>query len=77
MINITLRIEDFRDPFDSTRTLVREEDAAHCDGGPCSTSGFLDGELIEPDPHHHTVISGEDPKASPRYLAVFLRSSDR
>jgi hypothetical protein len=32
-----------------------------------------DGELLEPGPHHHIVVSGQHPTASPRYYAVFSK----
>ena len=72
---IRIKAEELRDPFDSERILIREEDAAHCDGGPCGEALFdQEGELLrEPGPHHHIVASGENPTASPHYGAVFSR----
>jgi len=69
---ITIKAEDLRDPLKSERTRIGEEDAAHCDGGPCGEMlSDLMGEPLSPGPHHHVVVSGENPAASPRYLAVF------
>ena len=68
---ITIKKEDLLDPMDSAITIVSEEDAAHCDGSACGTAFSLDGEMIEPGPHHQTVQRGMEPKTSPRYFAIF------
>ena len=71
MATVTFRAEDLRDPWDSERTLIGEEDAADCDGVVCGEA-FSDeyGEMVQPDPHHHIVVSGEEPKASARYYLI-------
>lgn len=47
MAIITIKAEDIRDPFASDLTLIGEEDAVHCDGGPCGEwHNDEDGELL-------------------------------
>ena len=72
MAPIKFSAEELRHPFDSEKILVREECAADCEGEICGTAYWEDGEIIAgPGPHHHLVISGENPKAAERYYAVF------
>jgi len=73
---IRITAEQLRNPFESTRTLIREEDAAHCDGSVCGqVFSDEDGDAVLPGPHHHVVVTGEEPSAAPRYFAVGLSSS--
>jgi len=68
---ISIPKEQFLDPGDSARTLIREEDGAHCDGTVCGQGGSdEDGEWVQPLPHHHIVVSGEEPKAGPRFYSI-------
>ena len=68
---ISIPVETLRDPNDSASKLVRNEDAAYCDGIVCGQAfQDEDGEMIEPNPHHHVVVSGEEPKAGPRYFPI-------
>jgi hypothetical protein len=68
---ITIKKEDILDPEKSAITLIGEQDAAHCDGLVCGKAFWVDGEMIEPGPHHHTTVRGLQPETSLRYVAVF------
>ena len=51
-----------------TVSWVRAVDHNNIDAGrPLS---FDDAEAVYPRPHHHLVVSGEQPKASPRFYAI-------
>jgi len=74
-MKFTITAADLRDPSKSSSTAIRVEDAAHCDGIVCNQQGFVYDELGEceavlPAPHHHLVVSGKDPDASPRYYPI-------
>jgi len=73
MPTIKVTRADLRDPQYSEVTLVRGEDAAHCEGGVCRELFRVGDEESGPGPHHHLVVSGEIPTASPRYYAVKSR----
>jgi hypothetical protein len=64
--------EDLRDPLASGETLVRGEDAFDCDGVACGTAvADEDGGTVSFVRHdRHMVISGRNPAASPRYIAI-------
>ena len=65
---------DLRDPLASEETLVRIEDAGDCEGYVCQTAlSDSEGNLCEPGPHHHMVVSGIDPAASARCIAIFSK----
>lgn len=68
---IRIPVEALRDPFDSATTLIGLDDAADCDGSVCAEAYLCDGDPVEPGPHHHIVVSGEEPSASRRCFAVF------
>ena len=63
MATITITVEDLRDPFDSERQLIHLDCGLECSGEYCSTFQVS-------EPHEHVVVSGENPKTSPRYFRV-------
>jgi hypothetical protein len=56
--------------MDSQITVVRGEDAAHCDGAVCGQLFIVDDEEVEPGPHHHLLLRGVHPATSARYVAI-------
>lgn len=72
-MDFSIRPEDMRDPWNSDPSLLRDEDAADCDGIACGTAI---GDPDTGDPvsslgrHSHLVASGYNPLASPQYIAV-------
>ena len=71
MAIIRISAEQLRSPFDSETILIREECAADCEGDVCGKAYWEGGEIVAgPGPHHHLVISGENPTAAERYFAV-------
>lgn len=71
MAIIRISAEQLRNPFDSETILIREECAAACEGDVCDNAHWEEGEIVAgPGPHHHLVVSGENPKAAERYYAV-------
>lgn len=63
------------DPLKSNKTLFRIEDARGCNGTCVGGKARFDpatGDIVPLRPHdRHLVMSGEDPKAGPRYTAVY------
>jgi hypothetical protein len=71
-VNFTIKPEDLWGPEGSRETVVRTEDAADCDGVVCGEDLIDDnGQPFSPrGPHDHLIVSGREPKASPRYFAI-------
>jgi hypothetical protein len=73
MITFTIRPEDLHDPFDSDQTLIGIKDASDCDGTACGTQAVdpETGKCVSTLDHNkHLVVTGQGPKASPRYIPV-------
>jgi hypothetical protein len=63
-----------RHPKESEQRIIGEDDGAHCDGLKCGVyQEDENGQPIEVGPHHHIVLRGEDPPASPLYYPIFSR----
>jgi hypothetical protein len=63
----------FNDPWKSGTILMRKEDAADCEGTCMFGEAWRDpetGETHRGKPHDHLVVTGENPKAGPRWYAV-------
>ena len=63
MTRITITEENMRNPTDSVDQNIRLEFTPACEGEYCSMSPVS-------EPHKHVVVSGENPKTSPRYFRV-------
>jgi hypothetical protein len=62
------------DPWKSNTTRMRSEDAPGCNGTCEGGEAVLDpatGDFVSLRPHDHLIMTGEDPKAGPRYTAVY------
>jgi hypothetical protein len=69
---LKIRPEDLRDPLASEEPLVRIENAFDCDGVECGTVvADEDGKPMSSVRHDvHLVLSGREPLASPRRMAI-------
>ena len=70
MAIIHFTIEEIRDPYDSGRILIRNEDAADCCGEVCGQYHEEDGVALKPRPHGHLVITGLEPATTPRRFPI-------
>lgn len=77
----TWKTADLRDPWQSEIVRMRLEDALDCDGMCCGTAicdpdlpaelaGQIGATVSTMGMHWHMVVSGENPEASPRHIAV-------
>ena len=73
MAKIIFTAEQLRNPSKSRILNCRIEPALDCDGLMCGIWNCTVGDEQPPEiePHFHLVVSGEEPKTSPRYLPFY------
>ena len=67
---IKFTAEEIRDPDKSRVTLVHTEDAHDCYGEACGIYHEENGKALQPGPHSHLVITGQDPATTPRRYPI-------
>lgn len=71
---IEVRAEDLRNPSDSKSVVIAAEGAADCDGSECLELFYDEyGEAIDRGPHHHLIVTGQDPPTSPHRFAIWSK----
>lgn len=61
---------DLRNPEDSKRTLIHNEDAEDCFGEACGNYHEENTMAVKPRSHSHLVITGQDPATTSRRYAI-------
>jgi len=70
MAILKFHAEDVREPLDSSRITVRNENADDCYGEMCGSYHEHEGRPLKPSKHSHLVLKGHDPETTERYYRI-------